>query len=181
MAVARAISALRKKAGISQRELAEKLGTATETVSRWETGRREPNNQTLKQLADIAESEGLDSLRALFERQRRSGIAARIKNLPSAGTQRRVSVDDLESWESWAEIISGATGVLLGDLNDKLNQEQRDALSGLKGAAELLRTEIHLHIKGSAVRPHRLSEEEIARLRQLHIPEDERRANAKTE
>jgi transcriptional regulator with XRE-family HTH domain len=140
---------LREKLGVSQRVLAEKLGTATETVSRWEAGRRAPTRRALKKLSDIAESAGLDSLRTFFEGQRKSGIAAGIKSLPSSGTQRRVAVDDLAIWEYWAEIISRIARVLLGQLGDKLDQQQRGDLRAVRDVATCLRYEVYLH-KGGA-------------------------------
>jgi transcriptional regulator with XRE-family HTH domain len=92
---------LRERIGISQRDLAEKLGTAAETVSRWETGRRTPTRQTLKKLAAIAESARQRRLRDVFESQWKAGILASIENLPSAGTQRRLSLDDLKYWSAY--------------------------------------------------------------------------------
>ena len=37
------IAALRKKAGLSQQSLAEKLGVSAQAVSKWEGGRNLPN------------------------------------------------------------------------------------------------------------------------------------------
>lgn len=42
---------LRKAAGLKQEELAEKLNVTRQTVSGWETGRRQPDLDTLKDLA----------------------------------------------------------------------------------------------------------------------------------
>ncbi|NLB52051.1 MAG: helix-turn-helix transcriptional regulator [Syntrophomonadaceae bacterium] len=42
---------LRKKAELTQRELAGLLGVAQNTISQWELGEREPDNDTLKSLA----------------------------------------------------------------------------------------------------------------------------------
>ena len=47
------ISELRKKLGISQAELSKKLGVAQNTISNWENGNRQPDNDILNKLADI--------------------------------------------------------------------------------------------------------------------------------
>ena len=43
----------RKKAGLSQDELAEKVFVTRQAVSRWETGETVPNTETLKQLSTL--------------------------------------------------------------------------------------------------------------------------------
>jgi transcriptional regulator with XRE-family HTH domain len=95
---AKAIKALRGKLGLSQAAFAEELGTTITTVSRYENGRIEPSEEALRKLADLAASTGLVDLRDFFENQRKVGILARVEKLPSPGTQRRVSVDELSSW-----------------------------------------------------------------------------------
>ena len=47
------LAELRKKANISQASLAKKFKVTQHTVSRWETGDREPDNETLTKLADF--------------------------------------------------------------------------------------------------------------------------------
>lgn len=44
---------LRKEAGMSQLELAEKLGVSQQTISKYEKGVREPDNATLVKLSEI--------------------------------------------------------------------------------------------------------------------------------
>ncbi len=46
---------LREKKGYSQQLLANKLGISQSTVGMWESGKREPNFETTKQLADYFE------------------------------------------------------------------------------------------------------------------------------
>ena len=43
---------LRKEKGLSMKELGETLGLAESTISQYETGKREPNQATLRALAD---------------------------------------------------------------------------------------------------------------------------------
>ncbi len=54
---------LRVEKGLSQRELGERLGFCNQTVSFWESGRREPDLDTLLKIArffDIATEELLE-------------------------------------------------------------------------------------------------------------------------
>jgi transcriptional regulator with XRE-family HTH domain len=44
---------LRKAAGLSQKELAEKIEASPNTVSQWETGVRGPDLETLVELAEF--------------------------------------------------------------------------------------------------------------------------------
>ena len=47
------IKELRIEKGLSQRELGEKLGFSNQTISFWESGKREPSLDYVKQLADF--------------------------------------------------------------------------------------------------------------------------------
>ena len=49
------IQALRRHLGLTQRELAEKLGTRQQTISEWETGMYEPRGASSTLLSIIAE------------------------------------------------------------------------------------------------------------------------------
>lgn len=51
MASENRIAEMRKIRGLSQAKLAKLLGVAQNTVSNWENGSREPDNETLKKLA----------------------------------------------------------------------------------------------------------------------------------
>ena len=48
-----ALRALRIARGMTQRQVAERIGTATTTVSMWEGGEREPNIDKLRKLAAL--------------------------------------------------------------------------------------------------------------------------------
>ena len=43
----------RERKGLSQKDIAEKIGVAKSTYSLYESGNREPNVQTIKRIADI--------------------------------------------------------------------------------------------------------------------------------
>jgi|GEM_PF-1728002 len=47
------ISALRHEYGLNQKELGEKLGVGQTTVSAWEKGKNEPDNETLHKMAQL--------------------------------------------------------------------------------------------------------------------------------
>lgn len=47
------IRELRKKYGFTQKELADRLYKSESTVRMWELGKSEPDNQTIRQLAEI--------------------------------------------------------------------------------------------------------------------------------
>ena len=64
------IQALRRHLGLTQRELAERLGTRQQTISEWETGIYKPRGASATLLSIIAE-------RAKFKYQTTSS-----KNLP---------------------------------------------------------------------------------------------------
>jgi len=52
-AVARRLDAIRERAGIKSRDVAQLLNTTPETVSRWQTGRAEPQRARLEQLLTL--------------------------------------------------------------------------------------------------------------------------------
>lgn len=49
------IARLRMKRGMTQGQLAEKVGCYTKDISRWENGERNPSGKSLKALADALE------------------------------------------------------------------------------------------------------------------------------
>lgn len=46
------IKAIRTRAGLSQAEVAERMGVPQGHVSRWETGRHKPTRENLERIAD---------------------------------------------------------------------------------------------------------------------------------
>ena len=60
--ISRNIRNLRKKAGMTQEELAEKLYTKRQTISNYETGKSEPDFETLRKIADAFSVETADLL-----------------------------------------------------------------------------------------------------------------------
>ena len=99
------VRSLRFRAGISQAELARRVGTTQSAISRWENGHEEPRWSTLQQLAEacelrctIAVDEDVDraQLRAHLamspaDRLRAVANVSRLRSLASATTS---STDD---------------------------------------------------------------------------------------
>ena len=52
------VRALRQHLGLSQRELAEELGTRQQTISEWETGQYRPRGASARLLSLVAERAG---------------------------------------------------------------------------------------------------------------------------
>lgn len=55
MTISANIRQLRKKAGLTQIELAEKLGVSIATLRRWEAGETSPNGTRMTELAELLE------------------------------------------------------------------------------------------------------------------------------
>ena len=54
------VRALRQHLGLSQRELAEELGTRQQTISEWETGLYQPRGTSARLLTLVAERAGFE-------------------------------------------------------------------------------------------------------------------------
>ena len=59
-----AVQQLRARMGLSQAELAARVGTRQQTISEWETGTRTPRRMSRKLLHLVAEESGLYEVRA---------------------------------------------------------------------------------------------------------------------
>lgn len=51
---------LRKGAGLTQSELAQKIGVTIQTISRWENGMSIPSPKRIKRMADLFNVDGSD-------------------------------------------------------------------------------------------------------------------------
>ncbi|WP_323065215.1 helix-turn-helix transcriptional regulator, partial [Limosilactobacillus reuteri] len=51
---------LRKGAGLTQSELAQKIGVTIQTISRWENGTSIPSPKRIKRMADLFNVDGSD-------------------------------------------------------------------------------------------------------------------------
>ena len=77
---------LRKEVGMTQVELAEKLGVSKGVVAMWETGRRKPGYENLGRLAAMF-NEKVDYLLGFSEEASTMGEGDKIDGFPSQKTQ----------------------------------------------------------------------------------------------
>jgi ribosome-binding protein aMBF1 (putative translation factor) len=56
MEIAFAIAEARQRAGLTQAQLAERVGTTQSVISRWESGRGEPSTRSMKRIAEATHS-----------------------------------------------------------------------------------------------------------------------------
>jgi DNA-binding transcriptional regulator YiaG len=54
----RQVKKLRKDLGLTQQQLAERIGAARESVARWETGKHPPRGANLKALRELVAKKG---------------------------------------------------------------------------------------------------------------------------
>ena len=119
--IGRYIRHLRKKAGMTQKELAEKLNISFQAVSKWENGDALPDTGLLLDLCDV--------LNTTADKLLNGGCLA-------ACERRMMHLDDVVTGFSYLESIgklfgedcSFYTGMIEG-INEKMNM---DLLSGLK-------------------------------------------------
>ena len=57
----------RKKSGLSQEEVAEKIGVSRQTISKWESNQSSPDIQSCKAMADVF---GISLEELLYERKK---------------------------------------------------------------------------------------------------------------
>ena len=88
LSIAHHIRSLRKRAGLTQEELAQRLYVTRQTVSLWELGKTRPDVETLQAIADCL---GVDLLQVLYGPEQTA----------AQGTTRRLIV--------WAA-VSGESG-----------------------------------------------------------------------
>jgi transcriptional regulator with XRE-family HTH domain len=106
MSTAKAISRLRVKLVLSQEEFGRLVGIAGPTVSRLETGSREPSARTLARLEKLAKEAGTEDLHNLFSAKRKSNVAGQVERLMSPGAARRIPVWELSYLANALEILS---------------------------------------------------------------------------
>lgn len=78
---------LRKKAGMTQKQLADALGISDRSVSKWETGETEPDISTLCRMAEIYAVPPAEFLRA--EDAPSEGVTAELSDLPIQAAAQR--------------------------------------------------------------------------------------------
>lgn len=83
------IKEFRQQAGLKQRDLADMLSVKQGTVSGWEVGRREPDFDSLKRMADIFNC-SIDELLGQKEKPvvRDDGLSQKLEKLSDRNLQR---------------------------------------------------------------------------------------------
>ena len=88
---------LRKHIGLTQKEIADQLGISRQAYANYETGNREPDLNTLKQLADIF-SVTVDYLLGNETTPKRRGIKVPVYGSVAAGIPIE-AIEDIEDYE----------------------------------------------------------------------------------
>lgn len=88
------LRAIREDAGLSQRELAIRMGTSQPTIARWESGRDEPRLSSMQRVAEACEKKL--SL-VISDAVDRSQIRAQLRLTPRERLASNASVVSLRS------------------------------------------------------------------------------------
>jgi transcriptional regulator with XRE-family HTH domain len=131
MTTPKAIASLRASMGLTQREFAEKLGTRIETVSRWETGRREPTKDAMERLAVLAHKAGEKHLRTFFVAQEVSGIINRVRGLRSPGSERHIALKELKFWSAYLHETIRTSDEIIENANQPGRKDARKVLEAI--------------------------------------------------
>lgn len=100
------LKTLRRNAGISQKEFAEKLDFAQNTVSQWETGKRDADTETLQRVADFFKV----SVDVLLGRGEGGEAGGGVK-IPVLGkVQAGIPIDAIQEILDYEEISSDMAG-----------------------------------------------------------------------
>ncbi len=143
MSISNAVKAARKKAGLTQAELGEKLGVSGSMVGQYETGRRSPKMETLQRIADALDIHILD-LTGVGEQFDKYRIT--VDNLPVQENVRKVfdslSIEDKnEFWKILRPIMDvspSPSKARLDTAYSKLNAEgQQKAVERVEELTEI--------------------------------------------
>ncbi len=80
------LKAAMKRAGYTQKSLAEKMGLAVSTVARWSNGEMEPSISTVRKVADILGSSLAELLGISVRDEQRGCSIVRVKSEPGKKT-----------------------------------------------------------------------------------------------
>lgn len=112
------LALLRKEYGMSQAELAEKLGVTQQTISKYENGTREPDSKTLKILATMFNT-SIDYLLGNSDIKKPSPES----DIPQEYTDKyKVTKKDIEQHD---EVIKHAQAFMM---DDEVGEEDKEKL-----------------------------------------------------
>lgn len=112
MTVGQRIKEARKIAKLTQRELAEKAGTATGTIQQYELGKRQPRLQQLRQIAQVLDADVVYLISGQTSAEVGQGILAQAEAEAKYYVKGRFA--EAETWKSRKDEI----GEDLAKLND---------------------------------------------------------------
>lgn len=95
------IKEARKRAGLSQRQLAERLATSQSVVARWESGARSPTMETVTRALRAC---GLD-LDVILVPVDRQDLAMAAQNVMLTPAERLEALENIFDIEAWAERV----------------------------------------------------------------------------
>lgn len=104
MKAARLIRQVRGRAGITQRELARRLGTKQPVIARWESGSRQPDYQTVQRVVRAC---GFDLVLS-FEKadpQEEALLNRWLQMTPMQRLEANQNMLDTERWARRAKVI----------------------------------------------------------------------------
>lgn len=135
------IRELRRQHGITMKEFGDKIGVSESTVSLYETGKRDPNFQTLLKIADFFDV-SVDYLLGTHTKPRGRTVSTSDPNdrYPYLlgklldGTITPAEQEELDVWQRWNR---------LGGYFERLNEEgQREAEKRVKELTEIPRYQL---------------------------------------
>jgi len=102
--VSNSIKKLREERGMTQDELAEKLNVTRQAVSNWETGKTQPDIETLTRLAEIFD---VSVERIIYGSERKERIVQVSRNVqigPKEGLSMGATLAMIISYAKWQSI-----------------------------------------------------------------------------
>jgi len=102
--VSNSIKKLREERGMTQDELAEKLNVTRQAVSNWETGKTQPDIETLTKLAEIFD---VSVERIIYGSERKERIVQVSRNVqigPKEGLSMGAALAMIISYAKWQSI-----------------------------------------------------------------------------
>ena len=125
MTTGQQIKAARQKAGMTQAQLAEKLGIPYQSIGQWERDARNPKLDTLKRIADalnITVQELIGIPKWVDEKK--------IWEMPDVSEQGRKTTDEIQGWFDLLKEIRSASHLLSDvSLYEKIREYVIDSLN----------------------------------------------------
>jgi transcriptional regulator with XRE-family HTH domain len=148
--ISEAIFELRKRLGLNQRDFAGRIQTAPETVSRWESGEREPGVGAIEKLAVLAHEAREQHLEHFFLAQEVGAIKARVRGAKSSGSERHIALKELKFWSAYLHETIRTSDEIIENANQPGRKDARKVLeeiiSNSRSVMDYIRDRIELYI-----------------------------------